>query len=175
MLSAGHFISILVNAARFERRPRSPRSDPQFEATASLGFVRPAPMRFAGVFRQPRTLVSLPPIPQGVVHPRILPWSAPGGLCKIAQQGRQIPTETSRLSLQIWPWIRYDRPSSQTEAPVKMHGKVSFDPKAFLARVGEGKTIATYRKDQIVFSQGEIADAVFYIQKGKIKLSVVSE
>ena len=58
---------------------------------------------------------------------------------------------------------------------MKKRGKTSFDPKAFLAKIGEGKTIATYRKDQIVFSQGEIADAVFYIQKGKIKLSVVSE
>jgi len=58
---------------------------------------------------------------------------------------------------------------------VKKRGKASFDPKAFLAKVGEGKTIATYRKDEIVFSQGETADAVFYIQKGKIKLSVVSE
>jgi CRP/FNR family transcriptional regulator, cyclic AMP receptor protein len=58
---------------------------------------------------------------------------------------------------------------------VKKRGKTSFDPKAFLAKVGEGKTIATYRKDQIVFSQGEVADAVFYIQKGKVKLSVVSE
>jgi CRP/FNR family transcriptional regulator, cyclic AMP receptor protein len=58
---------------------------------------------------------------------------------------------------------------------VKKRGKTSFDPKAFLAKVGEGKTIATYCKDEIVFSQGEIADAVFYIQKGKIKLSVVSE
>ena len=58
---------------------------------------------------------------------------------------------------------------------MKKRGKTSFDPKAFLAKVGEGKTIATYRKDEIVFSQGEIADAVFYIQKGKIKLSVVSE
>jgi len=50
---------------------------------------------------------------------------------------------------------------------VKKRGKASFDPKAFLAKVGEGKTIATYRKDQIVFSQGEVADAVFYIQKGE--------
>ena len=58
---------------------------------------------------------------------------------------------------------------------MKKRGKASFDPKVFLAKVGEGKTIATYRKDEIVFSQGEIADAVFYIQKGKIKLSVVSE
>jgi CRP/FNR family cyclic AMP-dependent transcriptional regulator len=58
---------------------------------------------------------------------------------------------------------------------VKKRGKAAFDPKTFLAKVGEGKTIAKFRKDQIVFSQGEIADAVFYIQKGKIKLTVVSE
>ena len=53
--------------------------------------------------------------------------------------------------------------------------KASFDPKKFLAKVGEGKTISQYPKDQIVFSQGEIADAVFYIQQGKVKLTVVSE
>src|ERR1700716_149265 len=53
--------------------------------------------------------------------------------------------------------------------------KASFDPKVFLAKVGEGKTISKYRKDQIVFSQGEIADAVFYIRQGKVKLTVVSE
>ena len=43
----------------------------------------------------------------------------------------------------------------------------SFDPKAFLAKVGEGRSIGRYRKDQIVFSQGEPADAVFYIQKAR--------
>ena len=53
--------------------------------------------------------------------------------------------------------------------------KTSFDPKVFLAKVGEGKTISKYRKDQIVFSQGETADAVFYIQQGKVKLTVISE
>ena len=51
----------------------------------------------------------------------------------------------------------------------------SFDPKSFLAMVGEGRSIGTYRKDQIVFSQGDPADAVFYIQKGKVKVTVVSE
>ena len=50
----------------------------------------------------------------------------------------------------------------------------SFDPKAFLAKVGEGRSIVKYRKDQTVFSQGEPADAVFYIQKGKVKITVVS-
>jgi CRP-like cAMP-binding protein len=41
--------------------------------------------------------------------------------------------------------------------------------------VGEGTTISKYRKDQVVFAQGEVADAVFYIQQGKIKLTVISE
>jgi CRP-like cAMP-binding protein len=53
--------------------------------------------------------------------------------------------------------------------------RATFDPKKFLAKVGDGKTILHYRKNQIVFSQGEAADAVFYIQRGNIKLIVVSE
>src|SRR5579862_3739477 len=52
---------------------------------------------------------------------------------------------------------------------------IPFDPKAFLAKVGEGKAISNYKEGQIVFLQGEVGDAVFYIQKGKIKLSVVSQ
>jgi CRP-like cAMP-binding protein len=51
----------------------------------------------------------------------------------------------------------------------------SFDPKSFLAKVGDGRSIGKYRKDQIVFSQGDPADAVFYIQEGKVKVAVVSE
>jgi CRP/FNR family cyclic AMP-dependent transcriptional regulator len=51
----------------------------------------------------------------------------------------------------------------------------SFNAKSFLARVGNGRSIGKYRKGQIVFSQGDAGDAVFYIQKGKAKLTVVSE
>jgi CRP/FNR family transcriptional regulator, cyclic AMP receptor protein len=58
---------------------------------------------------------------------------------------------------------------------MKRKGKLPFDPKRFLAKVGKGKTISKYRKDQVVFSQGEVADAVFYIRQGKVKLTVVSE
>jgi CRP/FNR family transcriptional regulator, cyclic AMP receptor protein len=54
-------------------------------------------------------------------------------------------------------------------------GKARFDPKIFLAKVGEGKKVCQYRKNQIVFSQGDVADAVFYIQQGNVKLTVVSE
>ena len=43
--------------------------------------------------------------------------------------------------------------------------KVPFDPKLFLAKVGKGRTIEEYRKNQIVFSQSDPADAIFYIQK----------
>ena len=58
---------------------------------------------------------------------------------------------------------------------VRKRVKTSFNPKVFLAKVGEGKTISKYRKDQVVFSQGQVADSVFYIQQGKVKLTVVSE
>jgi CRP/FNR family transcriptional regulator, cyclic AMP receptor protein len=58
---------------------------------------------------------------------------------------------------------------------VNKRAKASFDPKEFLAKVGEGKTISEYRKNQIIFSQGEVADAIFYIHQGEVKLTVVSE
>jgi CRP/FNR family cyclic AMP-dependent transcriptional regulator len=50
-----------------------------------------------------------------------------------------------------------------------------FDPKEFLAKVGEGKTILEFRKDDVVFAQGEAANTVFYIQKGRVKVVVISE
>jgi CRP-like cAMP-binding protein len=50
-----------------------------------------------------------------------------------------------------------------------------FDAQVFLAIVGTGKTIARYRKNQVIFFQGEAADAIYYLQKGKIKVVVVSE
>ena len=53
--------------------------------------------------------------------------------------------------------------------------KNAFDPKAFLARVGTGKTILKFEKNQHVFEQGDVADVVFYIQKGSVKLTVLSD
>src|SRR5690348_6808351 len=52
--------------------------------------------------------------------------------------------------------------------------KALFDPKIFLSRVGKGRTIADYSRNEVVFSQGDRAEAIFYIQKGKVKLTVVS-
>ena len=50
-----------------------------------------------------------------------------------------------------------------------------FDPKVFLATVNGGRSISKYREGETVFSQGTPADAVFYIQKGKVKVTVLSE
>jgi CRP/FNR family cyclic AMP-dependent transcriptional regulator len=53
--------------------------------------------------------------------------------------------------------------------------KRPFDPQAFLAKVGTGKTIQKYRKGRTVYAQGEEADRIFYIQSGSVKVTVVSE
>jgi len=50
-----------------------------------------------------------------------------------------------------------------------------FDPNTFLATIGEGRRIVAVAKKQTVFTQGDRADAVFYIQKGKVRLTVVSK
>jgi CRP/FNR family cyclic AMP-dependent transcriptional regulator len=49
-----------------------------------------------------------------------------------------------------------------------------FDPNAFLAQAGLGRTIVDLKKKQIVFAQGDLAEAVFYIQHGQVRLSVIS-
>jgi len=51
----------------------------------------------------------------------------------------------------------------------------AFSPASFFAQDGKGRSTVNYRKDQIIFSQGDPADAVFYILKGKLKVTVVSD
>jgi CRP/FNR family transcriptional regulator, cyclic AMP receptor protein len=53
--------------------------------------------------------------------------------------------------------------------------RLLFNPKSFLSKVGEGRSIATYRRGQVVYAQGDPADSVFFIQRGKVKIAVVSE
>jgi hypothetical protein len=57
-------------------------------------------------------------------------------------------------------------------APIRA---TSFNPQTFLAKVGHGKTLLQARKHQRIFSQGDAADAVFYIQAGQVKLTIVSQ
>ncbi len=58
---------------------------------------------------------------------------------------------------------------------MKRNAVPDFDPEAFLAKVGRGRTLASYAKARKIFSQGEPADAIFYIQTGRVKLTVVSK
>ena len=53
--------------------------------------------------------------------------------------------------------------------------KAPFNVKRFLSQIGGGKTLLACRKKQILFSQGDGADSVFYIQTGRVKLTVVSQ
>jgi len=51
----------------------------------------------------------------------------------------------------------------------------SFNPKTFLGSAGLGKVLKKYKKNELIFTQGEIAGTVFYIQKGKVKVTVLSK
>src|SRR6185295_9201991 len=50
-----------------------------------------------------------------------------------------------------------------------------FDPKVFLASINGGRSAKSYAKDEVVFAQGDPADAVFYVQKGRVKVTVASK
>jgi len=50
-----------------------------------------------------------------------------------------------------------------------------FDAKAFLTKASEGRSVSAYRKKQVIFAQGDPADAVFYLERGQVKLTVVSD
>ena len=68
--------------------------------------------------------------------------------------------------------LKLELMGSPTEANKK--GR-EFNPNTFLATIGEGRKNLTFAKKQGIFTQGDPADAVFYIQKGKVKLTVVSK
>jgi len=59
-----------------------------------------------------------------------------------------------------------------TRATVRTH---KFDPNTFLATIGVGRRIVAFRKKQSIFAQGDACDAVFYLRKGKVRLTVVSK
>jgi CRP-like cAMP-binding protein len=67
-----------------------------------------------------------------------------------------------------WTWMR---------TKIGMAGRTNtpFDPRDFLANVGKGKTILEFGKGDVIFSQGDEANTIFYIQKGRVKVVVISE
>ena len=65
--------------------------------------------------------------------------------------------------------------TKQNTAPKKARGARGFDPAVFLETAAKGRIISTHPKKQIIFAQGDAADAVIYIKKGKVKVTVVSK
>jgi CRP/FNR family cyclic AMP-dependent transcriptional regulator len=66
-------------------------------------------------------------------------------------------------------------PSKTIQKPAARKRATPFNPKDFLAKVGNGKTTERASNGHLIFSQGDAADAVFYVQTGRVKLTVVSE
>jgi CRP/FNR family cyclic AMP-dependent transcriptional regulator len=64
--------------------------------------------------------------------------------------------------------------SKRTNRPLQAR-RAGFDPAVFLETVAKGRTLALYKKRQTIFSQGDPAGAVFYIKRGKVKVTVVSQ
>jgi CRP/FNR family transcriptional regulator, cyclic AMP receptor protein len=83
-------------------------------------------------------------------------------------RGRKIARQTP-----IDPTLQPKRNAISPSGAAKK--KRDFDPHAFLATIGEGRKLVSFQKKQGIFAQGDLADAVFYIQTGKAKLTVVSK
>ncbi|MBK5283131.1 MAG: cyclic nucleotide-binding domain-containing protein [Nitrospiraceae bacterium] len=98
-----------------------------------------------------------------------MPLSAQASDCvDFVLSPQEITLELARISRRFRPL-----PVS-TKAGKEPKSTLPFDPLIFLAKIGAGHTIANYRKNQKVFSQGDPADHVFFMQHGKVKLTVVS-
>src|SRR5258708_27009741 len=65
-------------------------------------------------------------------------------------------------------------PNNKTHR-AKLKGKLTFDAQAFLNSAGVARKVVAYRRSQKIYSQGDLAKSVMYIQEGGVKLSVVNE
>ncbi|AMN39072.1 Crp/Fnr family transcriptional regulator [Rhodoplanes sp. Z2-YC6860] len=65
--------------------------------------------------------------------------------------------------------------AKRSRTPQKSRGVQRFDPVEFLETAAKGRIISTHQKKQVIFAQGDLADSVIYIKKGKVKVTVVSK
>src|ERR1700694_4596572 len=80
------------------------------------------------------------------------------------RNGRRIH-RSNTLRRKVPPFTAFSGLLGPRNSAMQRERKPVFDPKAFLAKANGGRTISQYRKDQVIFSQGEEADSVFYIQQ----------
>ena len=85
------------------------------------------------------------------------------------------PPRRSKVARQVplSPTFQTGRSGTIPSVPAKK--RPDFDPHAFLATIGEGRKSVLFKTKQTIFAQGDAADAVFYLQTGKVKLTVVSK
>jgi CRP/FNR family cyclic AMP-dependent transcriptional regulator len=102
--------------------------------------------------------------------------------CSSREQAAQVAIREPRPSASwafptLGPPLYYCRPSRHGEWSIAMKAtkKRPFNVNKFLATVDGGRTITNYGKNQAIFSQGDAADSVFYIQEGKVKVTVRSD
>src|SRR5579864_3831338 len=92
---------------------------------------------------------------------------------QVLQRKSNLPQNESEGSRRSRVNVRDPRNFEQ-QSTAHISIRKAFDSKVFLANAGEGRSIAQWYKNQTIYSQGDRSDAVFYIQKGKVKLTVVS-
>ena len=88
--------------------------------------------------------------------------------------GNSVRADTARMSKKK-PGLRKAPAGPPKAEPQQDSAKASFDDRAFLASVGTGRSSTTFQPGETIYRQGDPADAVHYIESGKIQLTVVSE
>src|SRR5271157_2073550 len=87
--------------------------------------------------------------------------------------GKQAPSESVRSAKPVTGEIA--KPSRlRTLKPQPRNGGTVFDAKTFLARAGLGRTILRLKKGEMAYAQGDLADAIFYVQTGRLRVTVTS-
>src|ERR1022692_4526148 len=91
-----------------------------------------------------------------------------------SRPAKRIPSANSVRSAK--PAAGEVKPSRlQVSKPQPKNGGAVFDPETFLTQTGLGRTVLSLQKHEQAFSQGDPADAVFYVQKGQLKVTVISK
>ena len=102
------------------------------------------------------------------------PSLAPGAAVPKLGSKKMAGSIRNRQPRPVAPETTHDVVVSSAKIHSSQSGAGDFDPGVFLTRLAAGKTVREYKGDESVFSQGDVADSVFFIQHGKVKLTAVS-
>jgi len=98
----------------------------------------------------------------------------PGAAVPKLGSGKMVGNIRNKQDRPVAPETTHGVVVSSAKVHASQNGAAALNPGAFLTKFGTGKTSREYKDNEVVFSQGDAADAVFYIQSGKVKLTAVS-